>query len=175
MDLNPGSSYRIAPYARVTAALGHPTAPEAALGLAYQPARRLPVSLALERRIALGKGARDAMAVMAVGGFGPTPVVAGLSAEAYGQAGIVGFRAHDRFLDGKISLMSPVERLPLRVGASLSGGAQPGIHRVDVGPEVQLQLSLPSAPARLSMEWRERIAGSARPASGLAITLAADF
>lgn len=175
VDLNPGASYRVATYARVTAALGHPTAPEAALGITYQPARRLPVSLALERRIALGEGARDAMAVMALGGFGPTPVIAGLSAEAYGQAGIVGFRANDRFLDGKISLTAPVERLPLRIGASLSGGAQPGIHRMDVGPEIQLQLPLHSAPARLSVEWRERIAGRARPASGLAITLAADF
>ncbi|WP_336970554.1 hypothetical protein [Sphingobium aromaticiconvertens] len=175
LDLNPNAPSRLAAYARVTAALADPTAPEAALGVAYQPTRRLPVSLALERRIALGEGARDAMALMAVGGFGPTPVAPGLLAQAYGQAGIVGFRAGDRFVDGKISLMAPVERLPLLLGASLSGGAQPAVHRVDIGPEIQFQLPLPSTPARLSMEWRERIVGHASPASGLAITLAADF
>jgi hypothetical protein len=175
LDLNPSAPYRLAAYARVTAALARPAAPEAALGIAYQPTRSLPISLALERRIALGEGARNAMALMAVGGFGPTPVVPGLLAEAYGQAGIVGFRAGDRFLDGKISLLAPVGRLPLHVGASLSGGAQPAVHRVDIGPEIQIRLPLPSTPARLSVEWRERIVGRARPASGLAITLAADF
>lgn len=175
LDLNPSAPYRLAAYTRVTTALAHPAAPEAALGIAYQPTRRLPVSLALERRIALGKGARDAMALMVVGGFGPTPVAPGLLAQAYGQAGIVGFRAGDRFVDGKISLLAPVERLPLHVGVSLSGGAQPTVHRVDIGPEIQIRLPLPSTPARLSIEWRERIAGRARPASGLAITLAADF
>lgn len=175
LDLNPGAPYRLAAYIRATAALTRIAAAEAALGIAYQPTRRLPVSLALERRIALGEGARDAMALMAVGGFGPTPVARGLLAQAYGQAGIVGFRAGDRFVDGKISLLAPIGRLPLHVGASLSGGAQPAVHRVDVGPEVQIRLPLPSTPARLSVEWRERIAGHARPASGLAITLAADF
>lgn len=175
LDLNPNAPYRIAAYARMTAALTHPAAPEAALGIAYQPTRRLPVSLALERRIALGEGARDAVALMAVGGFGPTPVVPGLLAQAYGQAGIVGLRASDRFVDGKISLMTPIERLPLHVGASLSGGAQPAVHRVDIGPEIHTRLPLPSIPARLSVEWRERIVGRARPASGLAMTLAANF
>lgn len=175
LDLNPGALFRLSAYARMTAALNHPAAPEAAIGIAYQPSRRLPVSLALERRIALGEGARDAMAVMAVGGFGPTPVIAGFSAQAYGQTGIVGFHANDRFVDGKFALTTPVTRLPLRVGASLSGGAQPGVHRVDVGPEVQVPFPLPSAPARLSVEWRQRVAGHARPASGLAITLAGDF
>jgi hypothetical protein len=174
-DLFPAAQHRITAYARATAALTHPAAPEAAIGLAYQPARRLPVSLALERRIALGRGARNAMTVMAFGGFGPTKIAPGLLAEGYGQTGIVGFRADDRFVDGKVSLLAPLGMTPLRLGASLSGGAQPAVHRVDIGPEVQLRLPLPSAPARLSFEWRERIVGTARPASGLAVTLAADF
>ncbi|ANI78637.1 hypothetical protein [Sphingobium sp. EP60837] len=174
-DLTPASSGRAAAYGRVTAALNRPASPEGALGLAWQPSRAIPVSIAAERRIALGKGARDANAVLAVGGFGPTPVFLGLEAEAYAQAGMVGFHRRDLFADGKFSLLSPIARLPLRIGASVSGGAQPGVERLDVGPEVQLRLPLPQVSARLSIEWRERIAGQASPPSGLAVTLGADF
>lgn len=175
LDLTPAASHRLAAYARLTAALSHPTAPEAATGIAFQPSRRLPVSLALERRIALGPGARNAMAATVVGGFGPSPVAPGLLAEGYGQAGIVGFRRADRFIDGKVNLLAPIGDGTFRLGGSLSGGAQPDVHRVDLGPEMQVRLPLPANPARLSLEWRERLIGNARPASGLALTLAADF
>ena len=174
-DLTPGSAGRAAAYARATAALNRPASPEGALGIAWQPSRAIPVSIAAERRIALGKGARDANALLAVGGFGPTPVISGVEAEAYAQAGMVGFHRRDLFADGKFSLLSPISRLPLRLGASLSGGAQPGVGRLDVGPEVQLRIPLPQAAARLSIEWRERVAGEASPPSGLAVTLGADF
>ncbi|MDX3900352.1 MAG: hypothetical protein QHC40_07575 [Sphingobium sp.] len=175
VDLIPAARQRLSAYARATTALGRPAAPEAAVGLALQPSRRIPVSVAIERRVALGPGARDAMAVMAVGGFGPSPLAPGLLAEGYGQAGIVGFRRGDGFVDGKVNLLAPIGDGPVRLGASLSGGAQPRVHRVDIGPEVQLRLPLPAAAARLSVEWRERVAGNARPPSGLAVTLAADF
>lgn len=174
-DLTPAAPSRTVAYARATSALQRPAAPEAAIGLAIQPVRTIPVSLAVERRIALGQGARNANAVMAVGGFGPTPVGHGLEAEAYAQAGIVGFNRRDAFIDGKFSLLSPVSTSRLRIGAALSGGAQPGIERLDIGPEMQIRLPLPNVPARIAIEWRERIAGRAAPASGLAITLAADF
>jgi hypothetical protein len=174
-DLTPGSAGRAAAYGRATAALNRPASPEGALGIAWQPLRAIPVSIAAERRIALGKGARDANALLAVGGFGPTPLVSGIEAEAYAQAGMVGFHRRDLFADGKFSLLSPISQSPLRLGASLSGGAQPGVERLDVGPEVQLRLPLPHAAARLSIEWRERVAGQASPPSGLAVTLGADF
>lgn len=174
-DLTPAAPSRTVAYARATSALQRPAAPEAAIGLAIQPVRTIPVSLAVERRIALGQGARNANAVMAVGGFGPTPVGRGLEAEAYAQAGMVGFNRRDAFIDGKVSLLSPVSTSRLRIGAALSGGAQPGVERLDIGPEMQVRLPLPNVPARVAIEWRERVAGRAAPASGLAITLAADF
>lgn len=174
-DLTPAAQSRAVAYARATSALQRPAAPEAAIGVAIQPVRTIPVSLAVERRIALGRGARNANAVMAVGGFGPTPVGHGLEAEAYAQAGMVGFNRRDAFIDGKFSLLSPVSTGKLRVGAALSGGAQPGVERLDIGPELQVRLPLPSVAARIAVEWRERIVGRAAPASGLAITLAADF
>ena len=174
-DLTPSAPIRTVAYARATSALQRPAAPEAAIGFAIQPARTVPVSLAVERRIALDKRARNAMAIMAVGGFGPTRVGGGLEAEAYAQAGMVGLNQRDAFIDGKLSLLAPIDTTRLRIGAALSGGAQPGVERVDIGPEMQIRLPLPNIPARIAVEWRERIAGRAAPSSGLAITLAADF
>lgn len=174
-DLRPDAASRMTAYGRLTTALQRPTAPEAAVGLSIQPVRAIPITLAAERRIALGTGGRNANAVMAVGGFGPTPIAPSVMAEAYAQTGIVGFRQRDAFIDGKFSLTTPLSDTPFRLGAALSGGAQPGASRLDIGPELQFRLPLPQTNARLSVEWRERIAGNARPGSGLAITLAADF
>ena len=172
-DLTPTAMSRIAAYGRVSTAMNRPAAPEGALGIAWQPARSVPISLAAERRIALSKDARDANALLVVGGLAPTPVVPGLEAEAYAQAGMVGFRRKDLFIDGKVSLLSPVARSPLRLGGSLSGGAQPAVERLDIGPE--LQIRLPQVASRLSIEWRERVAGRAAPMSGLAVALGTDF
>lgn len=174
-DLTLSAPIRTVAYARATSALQRPAAPEAAIGLSIQPARTVPVSLAVERRIALDKRARNAMAIMAVGGFGPTRIGGGLEAEAYAQAGMVGLNRRDAFIDGKLSLLAPIDTKKLRIGAALSGGAQPGVERIDIGPEMQIRLPLPNIPARIAVEWRERIAGRAAPSSGLAITLAADF
>ncbi|WP_375196341.1 hypothetical protein [Sphingobium sp.] len=174
-DMTPQASGRVAAYARVTSAMNRPASPEAGLGMAWQPARAIPVSFAAERRIALGKGARNANAIMAVGGFGPTPIASSLEAEAYAQGGMVGFRSNDFFVDGKLSLLSPIKHSRLRLGASLSGGAQPQVERLDIGPEIQIRLPIEPAGARLGVEWRERIAGRSAPASGLAVTLGADF
>lgn len=175
LDLTPDAHNRTAAYGRVSAAMTRPASPEGAIGIAWQPARSVPISLAAERRIALGKGARNANAVLAVGGFGPKPVVASLQAEGYAQTGMVGFRSNDLFVDGKLSVLSRISKAPVRVGASVSGGAQPQVERLDIGPEVQLRLPLPRAAARLSIEWRERVAGLAAPTSGLAVTLGGDF
>lgn len=175
-DLTPTARSRTIAYGRATAALSRPASPEAAIGVAFQPSRAIPVSIAAERRVALGTGGRNANAVMVVGGFGPAQVgESPVLAEAYAQAGMVGFNRRDTFIDGKLSLLSPVAGAPVRIGGALSGGAQPGVERIDIGPEIQLRLPLPRLAARINMEWRERIAGRAAPASGLAITLAADF
>jgi hypothetical protein len=166
-DLMPRSSGRLAAYGRATTALQSPEAPETAIGLSYQPIRHIAVSLAAERRIALDTQARDA--------FGPKPVAGPIEASLYAQTGMVGLHKRDLFIDGKFSLLAPIKGSPLRVGLSLSGGAQPDVERLDIGPEIQFRLPLPAIAARIGIEWRERVAGQAKPASGLAVTLAADF
>jgi hypothetical protein len=99
-DIAPHAAIRMTGYGRLTSALQRRAAPEAAVGLSIQPIRAIPITLAAERRIALGIGGRNANAVMAVGGFGPTPIASLITAEAYAQAGIVGFRQRDAFIDG---------------------------------------------------------------------------
>jgi hypothetical protein len=174
-ELTPKTVTRTAAYGRLSSALERPTAPEAAIGIAFQPIRAIPFTLAAERRIALGQGGRNANTVMAVGGFGPTMIIPGVEAEGYAQAGMVGFHRRDGFIDGKISMLTPLPHMPIRVGAALSGGAQPGASRLDIGPEMQIRLPLPRMTTRLIFEWRERISGDAHPDSGLAVTLASDF
>lgn len=172
----PGAPERLALYARMTSAMTPPHAPEAALGFSVQPSAKVPVRVAVERRIALDHDARNAMAVMAVGGFGPAAVTNGFTLEGYGQAGIVGVHSRDAFADGKLSLQHPLPvTLPITVGISISGGAQPHVARLDIGPQVEARFRIGLQGARLSAEWRQRVAGDARPGSGPAVTLAADF
>lgn len=173
--LTPASQSQITAYGRVTGAFGHPVAPEAALGLSLQPVPAIPVSIAIERRAALDEGGRNANAVLIAGGFGPSPLVNRLEIEGYAQTGLVGFRSHDMFVDGKLSLLSSIGISSFRLGGAVSGGAQPDLGRLDIGPELQWRIPLPDANARIGVEWRERVAGKAHPPSGIALTLAADF
>jgi hypothetical protein len=157
--------------ARLYAPVGDRRAAEAALGLDWRPLARVPVSLVAERREALGPRGRSAFAIGAHGGVSDVPTVHGVRLDAYGQAGIVGTRSRDLYADGAARLTIPTGSL--NVGASLSGGAQPGAARLDAGPLVALRL--PAARLRVSAEWRFRIAGDARPDSGPVLTVGTDF
>ena len=144
---------------------------EAALGLDWRPLRQLPVHLLVERRQRLKRGGRSALSVLAYGGgerlAGP------LVAEAYGQAGLVGLNARDLFADGAVRIGVPLGD-DLRVGLGAWGAAQPGLARLDIGPQLSWRLPV-AAPLRLFADYRIRVAGDAAPASGPALTLAADF
>lgn len=174
-DLAPDRQTRVALYTRLTAALERPHAPEAAAGIAFQPSRTVPVSIGIERRIALDDDARDAFAIVASGGVNPVALPGHFMLEGYAQAGVVGMRRKDGFADGKLSALRPFGHPQISLGASLSGGAQPQVARLDIGPELRVRVPIGTRAARISAEWRERVAGNARPGSGLAVTLAADF
>ncbi|MCF8707284.1 bacteriophage N4 adsorption protein A [Rhizorhapis sp. SPR117] len=178
-DLTPLDNHSLAVHARVTSALQSPESEEAALGMTWRPARTLPLAFAVERRIALGQGGRDAFAAYAAGGIGPTPLVAGFQVEGYAQAGMVGLSRTDLFADGRIALGHVLPGTggtnAIMAGFALSGGAQPSLSRLDIGPQLSARVPLGGSYARVALEWRERIAGSARPGSGPALVLAADF
>lgn len=166
-------------YGRITRALEQPHAEEAALGVSLRPVEGLPVALLAERRQRLGTGGRSAFTFMAAGGIGPKDIAPRLEIEGYAQAGIVVLPGSDAFADGRLSLayrMTPRSSGPnLAVGVAVSGGAQTGASRLDIGPEVRLRLPVGRGHLRLSAEWRERIVGAARPSSGPAAALVADF
>ena len=138
-------------YGRATAALRRPEQSELALGLAFAPAPGLPVDVAVERRMAL---------------------------DAYGEAGVVGLRRRDVFADGAMSIdreIAAVGPTRVSVGGMAAGAIQPGVARVDVGPRLTLRLPDVGQGSSIALDWRQRVAGGARPESGLALTLASDF
>ena len=175
--VGPGRGLPLSGYARVTTALRGPMAPEAAIGVAVRPlSGRVPVIIGIERRFAFDRNGRNAFALVAAGGLNPTRVIGTIAAEGYAQAGMVGLWRRDPFIDGRLSLTAPLGRgKTTRAGVSLSGGAQPGAARLDIGPAFETRLPLGRVRPRLTVEWRQRIAGKALPGSGVAVTLANDF
>lgn len=151
---------------------------EGAVGIALRPHRRLPLHLVAERRQALaGTGGRSAFAAYAVGGVDSRPAGPALI-DAYGAAGVVGLGARDLFAEGSAVARIPLARLgpaDLSAGGGVWAAAQPGASRIDVGPRAQLRWG--DGPVRpvLSLDWRQRIAGDARPGSGPALTVGVDF
>lgn len=157
---------------RAYAPLGRSEGAEVALGIDWQPAARVPVHLLAERRQDVGGAGRSAFALTLYGGTsGRLP--GGLRGEAYAQAGMVGTRSRDLFVDASARASVPVGRA--EIGASAWGAAQPGAARLDAGPHLSYRLPIEGANVRLQADWRFRIAGDAAPGSGPAITIAADF
>jgi hypothetical protein len=155
--------------ARLSGPLQSRLGKEAAIAVDVRPFRAVPVTLTLERRIGLDRGGRDAFSMGAFGGF-DRQVARGLRLDGYAQAGIVGLRRRDAYVDGSLRVARDVIG-PVSAGAGLWGGAQPGAARLDVGP----QLVLRTGGLRLGAEWRQRVAGDARPDSGPVLSLGADF
>ncbi|QCB53545.1 hypothetical protein E5675_03205 [Sphingopyxis sp. PAMC25046] len=172
-----GDTGRLRAFGRATIALQRTRQRELAFGLAFAPLAQLPVDLAIEQRVAAGPEGRTALAVMASGGVSDVALPAGFRLDAYAQAGIVGARRRDGFADGAIVVDHRLgaRETSLRLGALAAGAVQPGVARVDVGPRLTLRLPDVGEGSRIALDWRQRVAGDARPESGLALTLAADF
>lgn len=158
--------------ARAYAPLRRPAGAEAAAGIDWQPAAQLPLHLLAERRQDIGGAGRSAFALTLHGGASAR-LPGGLRGEAYAQAGVVGTRSRDLFVDASARVSVPVG--PVEIGASAWGATQPGAARLDAGPHVSYRLPVADANIRLQADWRVRIAGDAAPGSGPALTIAADF
>lgn len=151
---------------------------EAGIGFAARPIKRVPVEFIVERRVALDRGGRNAFAVIAAGGLDDKPVIRAVKMSGYAQTGIVGFGHKDRFIDGALRIEQPLRddnRTGLRIGGGLWGAAQPDVARLDAGPILALKQGVGSVNLRISAEYRWRIAGQARPASGPALSIGTDF
>lgn len=152
--------------------LRRPQGAEAAAGLDWQPVATIPAGILAERRQALGREGRSAFSVMLHGGASRA-LPGGLRLDAYAQAGIVGLKSRDTFVDGSARVSAGLG--PVEVGAGAWAAAQPGAARLDAGPALTYRLPVARSHLRLEADWRFRIAGDAAPGSGPALTLAADF
>ena len=151
---------------------------EAALGLSLRPAKRIPVEVLIERRIAIDHQGRNSFALLAAGGIDDRKIGAIALLSGYGQIGVVGVKASDKFADGAIRLereLKSTRRVQIRVGAGLWGAAQPNVARLDAGPSVALIQKIGSGRMRISAEYRWRIAGQAEPGSGPTVTVGFGF
>ena len=151
---------------------------EIGVGVTLRRIGRIPIELIAERRIGLDRGARNAFAIIATTGFDDWRIAHNVNASGYVQGGIVGFARQDAFVDGALRLehsLSGRNRTGLAFGAGLWGAAQPSVSRIDIGPLVSLKQPIGGANFRISAEYRLRVSGRARPASGPALSIGADF
>jgi hypothetical protein len=145
---------------------------EVAAGVRWRPLAEVPVALNLERRFALNRwGGRNAFALFAEGGLYQTPVFGLANLDLFAQGGVVGLKSRDLFFDGGATFTRPVWK-NWSAGFGAWGGVQPGLYRVDAGPRLTMDVG---RGIRLHADYRQRLAGEARPASGPALTIAGDF
>ncbi|MGH6787760.1 MAG: hypothetical protein ACREBO_13105 [Novosphingobium sp.] len=178
--LAPASEHRPALYLRATSALDAPRGEEAAFGLAARPLPGVPVTALVEARVTrFPGGTRVRPAAALVSELAPFALPARARGEIYLQGGYVGGPGATGFIDGSLRIDRPLLSLgkaELRAGGGVWGGAQKGASRVDIGPGVSLGVPLSDkASARVAADWRFRVAGTAAPTSGPAVTLSAGF
>ncbi len=157
---------------------------ELGAGISARPVAAVPVRVVAELR-----GVEDQFGTdlrPAAYAFTEIPTVglpADFTLEAYGGAGYVAGRAQTAFADGQIVALREVTQLGdalpgearISLGGGAWGGAQKGAHRLDVGPSLRADFAIAETPARLSVDYRERVAGGAAPQSGVAVTLSTRF
>jgi hypothetical protein len=146
---------------------------EAAAGVRVRPLGGIPLWLTAERRQAIGRygGGRSAFALFFESGLYGRPLPGRVSLDSSLQGGVVGVRRRDWFVDGGLAVSRPVYR-QFSAGFGVWGAGQPGLYRVDAGPRLTIRVR---SNLRAHVDWRQRLAGNARPGSGPALTLAADF
>ena len=157
---------------RTTSSSGGYQGMELAGGVRVTPFRSIPIAITAERRQAFGHGGgRSAFALFLEGGLYRRPLPLDFRLDGYFQGGLVGLSSRDYFADGALAFTRPVWGR-VSAGFGLWGGVQPGLYRVDAGPRVSIRVR---DNIYAHVDWRQRLAGSATPASGPALTLAADF
>jgi hypothetical protein len=184
--------YRLAPqsghdprlFARAYRSLVRRGESEVSLGASARPLARVPIRVAAEVRYTDAAFTTEwRPAVFAVTELPPLALPYGVQAEAYAQGGWVGGQSETPFADAQASVTRDLglvarrtdNRLRLSLGAGAWGGVQRDAERIDVGPTLRLDAKLGGVPARLTVDWRERVAGGAGPESGVAATLSTHF
>lgn len=164
-------------FARATSAGQLGDGAEGAIGLAWQPIAAIPARLTIERRQRLvGSDGRSALAAYASGGVTQLPLAAGWRLDGYGAAGVVGVTDPLPFAEAQVAVTHAIIRrgpVTLLGGGGIWAAAQSDVARVDVGP--RLSIDAGAGLPRVALDWRQRVAGNAAPASGPALTVGMDF
>jgi hypothetical protein len=161
---------------RGSAAHGSMAERELAIGVRWKPVAAVPLSLIAERRLRHGRA--DAFAVTVTGGVSDIALSHRFRLDAFAQAGVVAGNNATGFFDlvartqRKIVTIGPA---PVTVGAGLWGGGQKGVFRIDTGPTIGTVIPAGKGAIAVHADWRWRVAGDARPASGPALTLSTSF
>lgn len=164
---------------------------EIAAGLSARPFGKLPVRLFGELRATqspaisdqgIGVQTQFRPAAYAATEFAPFKLPMGFSLETYGAAGYVAGRPSTYFLDGQAVATRELLRIgrpgaggTVSIGGGVWGGAQRDARRLDVGPTLRFDVDIGKMPARVSVDYREQVAGDAEPDSGVAATVSTRF
>ena len=120
----------------------------------------------------IGDG-RSAFALFAEGGVYERPLPWGFVLDGYCTGGRRrSSAAATCFADGGVTVTRPVYK-QFSAGLGVWGAPSPALYRVDAGPRVTMRVR--NEHDRVHFDWRQRLAGNARPGSGPAVTLAGDF
>ncbi|MGB5484101.1 hypothetical protein [Parasphingorhabdus sp.] len=168
----------LAVYGRFAAAVAPLAQEEIALGVRLHPIQNLPFSVHAEHRFSAGSDGNRGSALYVAGGTGPDHIVEKVALETYAQTGYVLGDNETYFFDGSATLqrlISESDQKKLSVGAGVWAGGQRNIARLDVGPRADFIVPLGTGSARMAVDWRVRVAGNARPKSGMAITVSTGF
>lgn len=165
--------------ARAAHAPGRLAQSELAIGASARPVGGLPLRLQVEGQAIRSAGRTEVRpAVLAISELPVLALPGGASLEAYAQAGWVGGANATAFADGQVRFdgkLADFGSANMRLGGGAWGGVQRGAGRLDVGPGATLDLREAGVPARISLDYRFRIAGQAAPGSGPVITLSTGF
>ncbi len=168
----------VALVARMAAGLGT-RAQEAGVGIEWRPTA-LPIRIVAERRIGLA-GVRGGTTLGLVGGIDDVALPAGFRLDGYAQAGAIARDRLDAYADGAVQLVRAVagsERgATLSLGLGAWGASQRGAARLDLGPTATMEAPIGDGGprVRVALAWRERVMGQARPGSGPALSIGADY
>lgn len=165
-------------YVRAAHTPGRRDGLDVAVGVAVRPLKALPLDIHAERRTVVTGPGRDTTLVYAAGGVDNQALPRDFRLSAYVQAGAADDGTVVGFADGAVAVQREVAArggMRLSLGTMLGGAVQPDARRIDAGPRATLVLPNVGQGAQIALDWRERLAGNARPGSGLAVTLAADF
>ncbi len=185
----PSSRHDPRAYVRAYRALVSNGESEAALGVSARPISAMPLRLHGEVRVTEGRFDTEVRgAAFATTEIPPLSLPVGAKAEVYAQGGYVGGDSSTAFVDGQLAVTREVAKFDLAKSqsarVSVGGGAWAGyqgagqaadVHRVDLGPTARLDVRIGQVPARLSVDWRERVSGDAAPSSGVAATISTRF